>query len=163
MATEQTELFELLPRPPRKKREHLMRMIDAGINPFKGHPHIAQFRCKRCGHESEWLAFATITEIKRGIRCPQCNDDKRTPFDPKAALLADLERQGYFELRECLRTGKLYGLYRFAFTIGLCCDLQEHHYEYRYCYHGLDDAIPALRDWQARGFQGEPVGYIKRK
>ena len=53
-------------------RRKLMHMIDAGCNPC-GPGDIAQFACKRCGHESEWMR-ATVTEIRRGIPCPKCAD-----------------------------------------------------------------------------------------
>ena len=102
-------------------------------------------------------------EIPAFLRKRDVQPDLFEPLDPKAVLIADLARQGYFEIRQCLRTGKLYGLYRFIYTIGLCCDLQEHHYAGRYCYPSLNEALPGLRDWQARGFEGAPVGFIKYK
>ena len=75
-----------------------------------------------------------------------------------------LETQGYFQVVQDPRTGKVYGLMRFIYTIGLVCEIdQQGNYEYRYCYGGLQDVLPAYRDWIARGFSSEPIGYIKRK
>ena len=65
------------PPKPRKKREHLMHVRDAGdgdcIDGF-----IARFGCKRCSYESPWLKQRTVTEAKRGLPFPVCNkgDDK---------------------------------------------------------------------------------------
>jgi DNA-directed RNA polymerase subunit RPC12/RpoP len=68
----QTALFppEIAPSKPRKKREWMMHMIDAGS--LDNNRNIAQFRCARCGHESDWME-GTVTEIKRGVPCPVCN------------------------------------------------------------------------------------------
>lgn len=68
--------FDMMPKKERKppiKRAH---MSDAGGNDGKyaaTHPHLAAFTCKRCGWESKWLAFRTVTEVKAGIPCKICN------------------------------------------------------------------------------------------
>lgn len=61
---------ELLPKPPRRMRGQLMRVCDTG--PGEGPGCVVQMRCKRCGHQSEWLLFDTVTEAKRGLPCPKC-------------------------------------------------------------------------------------------
>jgi DNA-directed RNA polymerase subunit RPC12/RpoP len=61
--------MELLPKPARKPRRVLMQVCDAGH--CEG--HIAQFRCGKCGHVSDWLRIASVTEGKRGVACPRCN------------------------------------------------------------------------------------------
>lgn len=61
---------ELLPKPARRMRGQLMRVCDAGGG--EGPGCIVQMRCKRCGHQSEWLTFDTVTEAKRGLPCPKC-------------------------------------------------------------------------------------------
>lgn len=58
---------------PRQRPRKLMHMIDAGVNPYVGFDHIAEFKCKSCGFVSEWTPMPTITSIKRGLPCPQCN------------------------------------------------------------------------------------------
>lgn len=45
-----------------------------------------RFRCRRCGHETDWIGVwsvkdgwertdqpLTLTEAKRGVPCPKCN------------------------------------------------------------------------------------------
>lgn len=73
-------------------------------------------------------------------------------------FLAD---QNYTHLTE--HDGILYGLYRFIFTTGLIVGLERDGYSHRYCYDTTLEAIGALHDWKANGFQGEPEGFIKRK
>jgi len=57
------------PRTPRVKRAHV---IDAGDGQGD-HPYGAQFKCKVCQWESSWWCFNNITEIRRGVPCPNCN------------------------------------------------------------------------------------------
>ena len=57
--------------PPVRTRIKRMQMVDAGCNPC-GPGDIAQFECKRCGEQSEWLQ-CSASEIRRGIPCPKCN------------------------------------------------------------------------------------------
>lgn len=59
-----------LPRS-RPRRKFVMHVHDAG-NAEEG-AIIAQFRCKRCGHETDWLVCETLTEARKGIPCPLCN------------------------------------------------------------------------------------------
>jgi len=66
----QQKLFELPPRETVKR----MHVTDAGSD-------AVQFRCKRCGFVSKWLrcneggtdGAMPVTEAKRGLPCPQCN------------------------------------------------------------------------------------------
>lgn len=54
------------PKPLRARPRVLMHVIDAG-------DCIARYRCAKCGTESGWQPFATVTEAKRGIPCEACN------------------------------------------------------------------------------------------
>lgn len=69
----QTELFPKPPRKPPVKRAHV---TDAGNSFMDGLPYGAQFTCNRCNWISEWLAFATVTEVRKGIPCQKCNEVK---------------------------------------------------------------------------------------
>jgi len=64
---------ELLARPPRQMRGRLMHVCDAG--PGEGRGCVVMMRCQRCGHQSGWLLFDTVTEAKRGLPCPKCKKD----------------------------------------------------------------------------------------
>lgn len=61
-------------KPLRARPRVLMHVSDAG-------DCIAKYRCAKCGAESGWLPFATITEAKRGIPCEACNKHN-TPGQP---------------------------------------------------------------------------------
>ncbi len=68
---------------PRAKPRVLMHVSDAsdchtGRQEDLGKP-MCVMKCTRCGQESEWLVFDTVTEAKRGIPCPTCNQPKETP------------------------------------------------------------------------------------
>ena len=63
------ELFAV-PKKPRKKREVLAHVYDAGD---AGSGFDVVFKCRRCGYTSEWTAVKNTTEAKRGIPCPECN------------------------------------------------------------------------------------------
>lgn len=63
--------IEALPPKPRAPRLWRMHVIDAGIR--EDGAEIAVFKCSRCGHETRWTEFRTITEAKRGLPCPNCN------------------------------------------------------------------------------------------
>lgn len=69
-----TDLFGIKPRrPPRV----LMHVVDAGdCNCGRaedlGKP-MCVLRCRRCGAETDWQVFDTVTEAKRGIPCETCN------------------------------------------------------------------------------------------
>ena len=70
----QLDLFrELkLPRKPYLKR---MRVKDAGELP-DGKKGI-QFVCPHCGHDTGWCYDEhTVTENKRGLPCPSCNEQQ---------------------------------------------------------------------------------------
>jgi hypothetical protein len=60
------EMFPKLVRP----RVVRMHMIDAGdIEGEKA----ARFACRKCGYEGGWMPCG-ITEIRRGVPCPNCNE-----------------------------------------------------------------------------------------
>lgn len=61
-------------KPPRAKPQKLMHVCDAaGCCEEDGSGAMVRMECPRCHHETEWLAFRTVTEAKRGIPCPRCN------------------------------------------------------------------------------------------
>lgn len=62
----------LAPRRPRVIRMHV---VDAGNGEES---MVAEFECKRCGHNSGWVTIETVTEGRRGIPCPKCNAEKAT-------------------------------------------------------------------------------------
>jgi hypothetical protein len=59
---------------PRKPYQFKMHVCDAGGD---NEEHIATFECRRCNEKTGWLSFKTITEIRRGIPCPICNNKER--------------------------------------------------------------------------------------
>lgn len=62
--------FEDLPRRKPIKRAHV---IDAS---GEDSPTIVRVRCDRCGWESGWIKFPTVTEAKKGAACPNCNEEE---------------------------------------------------------------------------------------
>ena len=56
-----------------------MHVSDAGdcCTAGGGDAVIVQFKCARCGHETDWMEVATATEAKRGIPCPRCNEEEK--------------------------------------------------------------------------------------
>lgn len=67
-------------KPPRAKPRVLMHVCDAGQvshgpEDDLGKP-LCQMRCSRCGAQSDWLVFDTVTEAKRGIPCDACNPER---------------------------------------------------------------------------------------
>jgi hypothetical protein len=68
-------------KPPRAKPRVLMHVCDAGQvhtgqSEDLGKP-LCRMRCVRCGSESDWLVFDTVTEAKCGIPCEACNEPSR--------------------------------------------------------------------------------------
>lgn len=63
--------------PPRARPRVLMHVCDAGVTDCGRAEDLGKPRCRmscsRCGAESVWLVFDTITEAKRGVACPRCN------------------------------------------------------------------------------------------
>lgn len=55
----------------KQRRRKLMHVADAGEFGDKG--PICMMQCAKCGEETDWLEFESITEAKRGIPCPKCN------------------------------------------------------------------------------------------
>ena len=74
--------------------------------------------------------------------------------------LRDLEKEGYYSLREIPGRGTC-GLMKFIFTTGLVVRIDEIGYEGRYCYSSGEDAQRALDSWNG---EGDPSGpWIKYK
>jgi len=74
-----SRLFEIEPEEPkpRKKPRKLMHVIDAGGGDCGGMErgeHLLRFGCGACKHETEWQTVKNISEGKRGIPCPKCNE-----------------------------------------------------------------------------------------
>lgn len=67
--------LELIPRKPEERRKRILRahVTDAGEGQGD-HPYGAEFKCNRCEWESGWFCFDNITEIRRGLACPNCNN-----------------------------------------------------------------------------------------
>lgn len=64
---------ELFPGLPRARPVRRMHVADAGQLP--GGSKGVRFKCRRCGHDTGWLHDArTVSENKRGISCPICNE-----------------------------------------------------------------------------------------
>ena len=56
------------------RRRVLMHVIDAGDHGcVSNDAGIAVYKCRKCGHETDWTPFRTFTEAKRGVPCPDCN------------------------------------------------------------------------------------------
>ena len=55
---------------PRSKPKKRMHVVDAGTD--FGHVHMV---CKHCGYDDgfQFKYDNTITELKRGLPCPECN------------------------------------------------------------------------------------------
>jgi DNA-directed RNA polymerase subunit RPC12/RpoP len=64
-------------KPPRARPRVLMHVSDAGDSGCCSESGrvkpIVKLACARCGAETEWLIFDTVTEAKRGIPCETCN------------------------------------------------------------------------------------------
>ena len=88
-------------------------------------------------------------------------DNKILTPELEQVLLDD----GYFELKEV--NGKVNGLFKFAFTIGLVCDLKIRHgyseYAYRYCYPYEKTAECLLAHKIYDGVDDPIGGWIKQK
>lgn len=75
-------------------------------------------------------------------------------------LAAILDDNSYTNVR-VLPDGRICGLLKMMFTTGLCVDLDEDAYAYRYCYATTREASVALAAWDGTG---DPPGpWIKRK
>ena len=87
--TKQPTLFAM----PPKTRVKRMHVVDAGdpshYDPAFPNRHIAQFGCRRCKFETDWVLMDTISETKRGIPCPRCTFDPSPLFVPLRAEYFD--------------------------------------------------------------------------
>lgn len=66
------DMFQEL-KPPRSKPRKLMHVSDASGWGHDQGGAMCRMKCHRCGTETEWLDFDTVTEAKRGIPCIACN------------------------------------------------------------------------------------------
>lgn len=86
------------------------------------------------------------------------NESEITPLVIDTETLTDLYRQGYYNIEA--KGDKLCGITPFIFTVAIVCGINANTYDFRYCYHNLQEALIAFNDWDGIG---EPEGYIKRK
>lgn len=73
-------MTDLFPKPPRRKPRVLMHVSDGGDSSV-------ELRCAKCGHEERFSCRPkenrfgdedlTVTEAKRGVPCPKCNDPRQ--------------------------------------------------------------------------------------
>ncbi len=74
---------------------------------------------------------------------------KRDP-EYEERLMKFLKEQGYSHLKK-LPDGRLLGLMRMCFTVGLFVNLNRSGYSYRYCYGTHDEALDAITEWDGEG------------
>lgn len=79
-------------------------------------------------------------------------------IDPSLALA--LHAEGYTSLR--LHRGRVCGLHRFLYTVGIVVDLDLETYHHRYCYADFAEARDALGEWPEAD-EHPPGPWIKRK
>ncbi len=80
------------------------------------------------------------------------------PIDPHLALA--LHVSGYTSLR--LHRGRVCGLHRFMYTVGIVVGLDFETYSHRYCYADFAEARGALGEW-SEDDEHPPGPWIKRK
>lgn len=69
------DMFQDL-KPPRSKPRVLMHVCDSGWSDDEARgPELCKMKCTKCGTETDWLHFASVTEARRGIPCDACNID----------------------------------------------------------------------------------------
>ena len=61
----------LFPRPPRRSRQILMHVTDAGI--ASDDAMIVILGCSKCGYCTDWQPSRGLARDKRGTACPGCN------------------------------------------------------------------------------------------
>ena len=76
-----TDLFGEKPRRPRR---WLMHVVDAGDSNCcddgpAGQPVAVRYACTRCGLETDWQTAENISAAKRGVPCPNCNEEEPKP------------------------------------------------------------------------------------
>lgn len=54
------------PKSPRLIRMHASDHMEGG----------GYFSCSKCGHVEGWLVGLSISEVRRGVPCPKCNEEK---------------------------------------------------------------------------------------
>lgn len=57
---------------PRRSPRVMMQYRDGGVG---NEGEIVQYECPKCSTRSGWEDAGSITEVKRGIPCPECNKD----------------------------------------------------------------------------------------
>ena len=67
------DMFQSL-KPKRNNPRKLMHVCDSsGCCEEDGSGAMVRMFCKRCEYESNWLYLNTVTEAKKGLPCPICN------------------------------------------------------------------------------------------
>lgn len=70
------EMFDK-PRRPRTRRMVVCETAD-GTCCCDETPISVRYLCSRCDHVTGWMGARTVTEAKRGIPCPKCNEPSVT-------------------------------------------------------------------------------------
>lgn len=71
---------EMFDKPPRKSPRVMMIVVNAG-NHWQGGRGI-EFECRKCAHNTGYIVDTrTVTENKRGMPCPVCNEPKEDNKD----------------------------------------------------------------------------------
>ncbi|WP_299947960.1 hypothetical protein [uncultured Microbulbifer sp.] len=66
------DMFSATGIKPRRPPRVMMRVLDAGHD--GAGRHAIEFKCRKCGYETGWVrSDESISEIKRGRPCPECN------------------------------------------------------------------------------------------
>ncbi len=71
---------------PRKRPQKLMHVYDAG------HDGMVRMECGHCGHDDGWKMYPdkSVSELKRGLPCPVCNQKRRLYLHVKRCYFDDV-------------------------------------------------------------------------
>ena len=85
---------------PRSKNIKRMHVRDAGNHPCGG--KVIEFQCKHCKYNTGWIKDSkTITENKKGLPCPKCNQVKEVITKP---AFLPLDTEFYMQFKSGLKT-----------------------------------------------------------
>lgn len=71
-----TLLFPKEELPRTRSRRVMMHIINGGCDPLEPGRQSYEFKCLKCGHRPGWTAVDSVTEARRGLPCPECNQAK---------------------------------------------------------------------------------------
>lgn len=77
--TNQPRLFDddKRKRKPPRTMMHVCDAGDSGCGALDGDSHIVRMSCSKCGHETDWITVRNVTEGRKGLPCPVCNQMKK--------------------------------------------------------------------------------------